>query len=572
MASSTSDVGLLSEDEEGANLLASDFGDDLFQPVDSFDDADMLRESDSISDILSTEAACPPRPEDAACPPHLEEATRPPNREEAACPPNSMAMGSGADLLQESDHSGDFMDLDDIDAPDETCLLPEAAVPPPLPEDFSQPFQWAFATIEALLGLATVLTLRASLLGSDLNFATNFSGIGSAEQALKFVCSGTARFLGRAATWRSVSACENDATNQKLLSRLCPGTCIFEDMFGASVLSKELRERFKAKGLIDFDQAWEDILNAGLTENEPCLTHKGCRCARPQADIDISGSPCQPWSRIGRRAGRNSHFMLPVLVWILWLRKAQPLVVIHENVPGFDVDLLVHFLGDLYEVSRLAVRPPHMGFISVSRNRLYCVLYFRNKVRLVRPIEAAYRHVCDAIFHVPPPPNLFYIFATDTDLLLEENQARSQRGLNPVQTRSSDWTYLLTDLQRNYIITYATKWKARWKTEPQDSPGCIFDLSQNPAKRPSVSDPSGRLPTCTHNCNRFWLPALGRWLLSIELAAALGFPVAGHLARHARVSMDPNCDEYLPRQIGNAMHVASVGSVLMISLACLARL
>ena len=131
MASSTSDVGLLSEDEEGANLLASDSGDDLFQPVDSFDDADMLRESDSISDILSTEAACPPRPEDAACPPHREEAACPPNREEVACPPNSMAMGSGADLLQESDHSGDFMDLDDIDAPDETCLLPEAAVPPP---------------------------------------------------------------------------------------------------------------------------------------------------------------------------------------------------------------------------------------------------------------------------------------------------------------------------------------------------------------------------------------------------------------------------------------------------------
>ena len=215
-----------------------------------------------------------------------------------------------------------------------------------------------------------------------------------------------------------------------------------------------------------------------------------------------------------------------------------------------------------------------MGFFSVSRSRLYCVLYFRNKVRLVRPIEAAYRHVCDAIgvAACPPAPNLFYIFATDTDLLLEENRVRSQRGLNPVQTRSSDWTYLLTDMQRNYIITYATNWKARWKTEPQDSPGCIFDLSQNPAKRPSVSVPSGRLPTCTHNCNRFWLPALGRWLLSIELAAALGFPVAGHLARHARVSMDPNCDEYLPRQIGNAMHVASVGSVLMISLACLARL
>ena len=47
--------------------------------------------------------------------------------------------------------------------------------------------------------------------------------------------------------------------------------------------------------------------------------------------------------------------MLALLAWVAWLRKSTPRVVLHENVVGFDVEILVQVLGDLYDMVVLSV-------------------------------------------------------------------------------------------------------------------------------------------------------------------------------------------------------------------------
>ena len=471
-----------------------------------------------------------------------------------------------------------------------------------LPAAHPGPFYWAFDVVQALLELATVPMLRSSLLMTGQSVSTSFSEVGTVEQAVKVINATASHHLGHATSLRFASACESDCAKQTLLRR-CLGDdsessppCLFPDMLAASAIGGDLAKLVQSKTSVDFNQAWKRVRAAGMTEREPCLTHAGASCSRPRTEIEVSGPPCQPWSKVGKCAGRSSHLMWLVLVWIAQLRAARPLLVVHENVHGFDIQVLTEMLSDLYDVVCLKVAPHHVGFACAHRPRLYCVLYLRGKVRLLRPIEDAYQHVCavmaargsaacphardgsaacpharDGSAACPHTREFLYVVATDADLLAEENRVRRQHGLDPLQSKSNDWSYLLTAQQRRWLVIYAEMWRTRLGTEPGDSIGCVFNLSQNPSKRASMSNERGQLPVCTRACYRLWLASRRRWLLPIELAAAHGFPVTEAFAACAKVPRDPNRSQYLPRQIGNAMHLANVGRVLAVSLACLAR-
>ena len=63
------------------------------------------------------------------------------------------------------------------------------------------------------------------------------------------------------------------------------------------------------------------------------------------------------------------------------------------------------------------------------------------------------------------------------ELLSEENQARSRKGLEPLGQTSPDWSYLLTEAQRSYLARYTELAAA-----PND---CVFDLTWNPLHRHS---------------------------------------------------------------------------------------
>ena len=104
----------------------------------------------------------------------------------------------------------------------------------------------------------------------------------------------------------------------------------------------------------------------------------------------------------------------------------------------------------------------------------------------------------------------------------------------------------LTDKQLEYLIIYRRSWQAKASRHM-----AIFDLSQNPAKRPNQTTRLGKLPTL--RCNSlFWVDSKSRRLRPSELARAMGkLPVEGLNAK----------------QLGNGMHVACCGAAL--SLACM---
>ena len=90
-------------------------------------------------------------------------------------------------------------------------------------------------------------------------------------------------------------------------------------------------------------------LAARVSQSGECLAHRGL-CRAVHTDIDISGSPCQSWSLAGEQLRHNSPLVAVTLAWCVWLRAALVKLAIHENVLGFDVEILRDFLGDLYDI------------------------------------------------------------------------------------------------------------------------------------------------------------------------------------------------------------------------------
>lgn len=94
----------------------------------------------------------------------------------------------------------------------------------------------------------------------------------------------------------------------------------------------------------------------------------------------------------------------------------------------------------------------------------------------------------------------------------------------------------------------------------------VYDLSQNPSKRPVKTGRSGQLPTVRRG-SILWCAEAQRWMTRKEVACVMGIPVTPELLAAARIRSDAIGD-YSRSQLGNAMHVPCVGMVTMLALAC----
>ncbi len=239
-------------------------------------------------------------------------------------------------------------------------------------------------------------------------------------------------------------------------------------------------------------------------------------------------------------------------------------MLIHENVGGFDTSMLEEMLGELYELVVLAVKPKHAAFPMVARPRSYSVLFLRGQVEHIASVSTLYDQVKQALGgFVPKPPVSSLFILGDSCCLVEENRLRRLKDLPVLAKPSGDWSYLLTEKQRGFLSGYLSL------CPPTLHSGeIVFDLSQSPRFRCRCSS-QGVLPTITRKSVRLWMPSRARWLLPIELAHAQGFVVTPSSAEDAMVPMD--VESYTFGQVGNSMHMASVGSVMAIALASVRR-
>ena len=160
------------------------------------------------------------------------------------------------------------------------------------------------------------------------------------------------------------------------------------------------------------------------------MHQKCCPCLNPEADV--SGSPCQPCTYLGRRRQHASPLVALLLTWCLWLRMTKPLFAVHENVRGFQPAVLLRLLGDLYELVSVDATPSDAGFHSVQRPRIYSILYLRGRVTQRRSITSTYRAIALAFRQIPAPSFTEFLIATEEELDAVERRLRKRRGFSPL--------------------------------------------------------------------------------------------------------------------------------------------
>ena len=208
------------------------------------------------------------------------------------------------------------------------------------------------------------------------HIGSDFSGLGSAELAKVFLSSACRAVMQRDLMFRFVFACDMASGCRCVLARRLDGNCVYVNLWdrfpGFDVNQYTHGETF------DFDSARLALLSRSgrLALGAPCVTHDAC-CACPQIDSAVAGSPCIAWSRSGKRAGRKHPITGVLLAWCVWVLFAKPKVALHENVIGFDVQILEEMLGEYYFIQHVRAAPSHMGFPFIGRSRIYSAIILR---------------------------------------------------------------------------------------------------------------------------------------------------------------------------------------------------
>ncbi len=80
---------------------------------------------------------------------------------------------------------------------------------------------------------------------------------------------------------------------------------------------------------------------------------------------------------------------------------------------------------------------------------------------------------------------------------------------------------------------------------------------------------NGRLPGFRTNAGKLWMPVLRRWLTLRECFASMGLPTYPALATASgtRLYIPQGTPSTMKRQLGNVMHVHTVGLIMAATLA-----
>ena len=291
---------------------------------------------------------------------------------------------------------------------------------PAILNDLPCAFRWAFRLLLALSAVFGERQMRAQLCGSPLLMRTHFSGLWTAEVAIDALGRAARHFLPKPIRLSSASMCEKTHSLRQTIRRRRPEACVFGnicDLFEG--IDQNLAEK-------DWDIVRARVAAARFVGHAPCSAHNGCWCPVARFDVDVSGSPCPPWSAANRskhRRRRRHPSAMFLLVWCAMMRQQRPSLAVHENVYGIDIAIFREELGDAYDVHMLPVRPSQASFGFVSRPRVYLILVLRSVRRVVGDLRVLYAQVCEQMRCVGG--STAWLFrATPGEILEEETRHR----------------------------------------------------------------------------------------------------------------------------------------------------
>ena len=128
--------------------------------------------------------------------------------------------------------------------------------------------------------------------------------------------------------------------------------------------------------------------------------HPMSTCRYETPDVDMSGSPCQDWTRrshnpLGRKGKRASL----LITWCRIMVESQPPIIFHENVRGFDGTILEQLMGHLYTIVHLKVFNYIYTYMYIYVYRSHMCTYTCLRDTVERYIFARIRQSIMAIKH-----------------------------------------------------------------------------------------------------------------------------------------------------------------------------
>eukprot|EP00971_Amphidinium_carterae_P002914 57128-Amphidinium_carterae.1 len=265
------------------------------------------------------------------------------------------------------------------------------------------------------------------------------------------------------------------------------------------------------------------------------------------------------------------------LAFMAWIRErllaagstsSRESIVIIENVIGFEERVVERLLGAHFDVQVIVVSPTTLG-LPVERRRKYLVLLSRSMRKWRRGITD-HQACFEALFGSTCSSNLsgdHFMRARSEDIASAIEKMAHSRNM-PLKSRSGrGWSWfqaLSPSLQASV--------EAHEKCVEQHGHDIRSAMLTNLLQRPEFMKPnlSGTVPALLKSSSYLWSFRYRRSLLGAEL-----FEVQGHVIYEDNAytcdfleRIKSTSEQDLRKLVGNSMHLAAVGAVLLYSLAC----
>lgn len=308
-------------------------------------------------------------------------------------------------------------------------------------------------------------------------------------------------------------------------------------------------------------------------------------------DISVAGTPCQPYSPAGLRRGTSDPRAHVLLLWCRKHRAQRTKILIHENSTHLPEYILHCLMGDMYTIMRFHIEPEDVGSSCIRRARAYDVLLLRGSAFWHSDVGDLHEHIVNVLHAIRTPPAAAQL-APVSEICAEMQELRARRKhlreaavvASPpargaplaVASPSALWGGMLpedhlTDRERDAARALTATFMASTGA-PLDPGNLVVHLGDNPS-RYAWTGASEKLPAFRRSAGLYWVPfpkeGPPRWLTVREVGALMGFPTYPQLAEAAGVPQwDFRCISAARRAFGNAMHVGSIGVMLVLVLTC----
>ena len=248
---------------------------------------------------------------------------------------------------------------------------------------------------------------------------------------------------------------------------------------------------------------------------------------------------------------------------------------VSENAPEQGMNLYEKYLSELYELQRVVISPCKQGY----KNRRWRQYIIGKLKALNLPVPSCLQceqlplhAIMETIFMRSAAYSYCeYACATEENVKEELEWSRKRPAVVERYARMQDPAYHDEDHVWKAALTQAERKNLEDLSTDPNLSDCSYDFGQRRV-RLMASHKDSDMHTLTHSMGILWCSVLDRWFVVDELCIMMGFPVlrkyAALLGSDCSFTHGAGTNTFRTRhsclaQVGNAMHMASIGATLM---------